>query len=89
MIDVVIRVCMLVISGSMLVAIYRLLRGPSLTDRMAASDLLATCIMAMIVLMGILIDSHVFTDVDMAIAILGFFGTVTVSKYILRGRAID
>jgi multisubunit Na+/H+ antiporter MnhF subunit len=89
MIEDVIRVCLLVTSASMLVAIYRLLRGPSLPDRLAASDMLATCIMATIVMMGMLADTRDFTDVVMAIAVLGFFGTVTVSKYILGGRAIE
>ena len=89
MIEPVIRVCMIVTSISMLVAIYRLLRGPSLPDRLAASDMLATCIMATIVMMGMLADTRDFGSVVMAIAVLGFFGTVAVSKYILGGRAIE
>ena len=89
MIEPVIRTCMMITSVSMLVAIYRLLRGPSLPDRLAASDMLATCIMATILMMGMLADTRDFGSVVMAIAVLGFFGTVTVSKYILGGRAID
>ena len=89
MTDEVIRICLFVTSASMLVAIYRLLRGPSLPDRLAASDMLATCIMATIIMVGMLADTRDFIDVVMAIAVLGFFGTVTVSKYILGGRAIE
>ena len=89
MIVIVAKICLVVSSLSLLAALYRLVRGPSGADRVAAADLLTSCIMAVIVTGGIVAESRVYIDVVMAMAALGFFGTVAFSKYLLEGRAID
>jgi len=89
MIDLIARVCLMVAGLSVLIAIYRVVRGPSVADRVAAMDLLTTCIMAVLVIGGIVTQSRLYIDVVMALAVLGFFGTVAFAKYMLGGRPID
>ena len=89
MIDAVAAVCLVISAISLLAALYRIARGPSGADRVAAADLLTTCVMAIIVTAGIAARSRVYIDIAMALAVVGFFGTITFAKYMLRGRAID
>jgi multicomponent K+:H+ antiporter subunit F len=68
---------------------YRLLRGPSLPDRILALDTLTINAIALIVLFGIWSDNAINFEAALLMAVLGFISTVVLSKYLLRGRAIE
>ncbi len=89
MITTVAHFCLLVIALSLIPALYRIVRGPSIADRVVAADALTTGIMAIVVVSSIVLHTRDYFDAVMAMAILGFFGTVAVAKYILQGRPID
>lgn len=63
----------------------RLLRGPSLADRVIALDLLGTVTAAAIGLYAVARNEPVYLYVAMAIALLLFVGTVAFAYYIDRG----
>lgn len=63
----------------------RLLRGPSLADRVIALDLLGTVAAAAIGLHAVARNEPVYLYVAMAIALLLFVGTVAFAYYIERG----
>ncbi|MFQ5477475.1 MAG: monovalent cation/H+ antiporter complex subunit F [Candidatus Binatia bacterium] len=89
MIGFVSSISLAVLALSMLPPLYRIARGPSVADRVVAADALSTCILAIVVVSGILSDTRDYTDAVMAIAVVGFFGTVAYAKYLIRGRVID
>lgn len=64
---------------------WRLLRGPSLPDRILALDTLYINALALLLLMGIRQGSTLFFEVALLIALLGFVGTVALSTFVLRG----
>ena len=74
---------------SMLLATWRLLRGPALPDRVLALDTLYVNSMALLVLIGIQFDTSLFFEAALVIAMLGFVGTVALSKYLLRGDIVE
>ncbi len=88
MIAIVARSCLVIVAASLFVALYRVLRGPTLPDRVAAADLLTTCAMAVVAIAQILAGTRAYIDIVMAMAVLGFFGTVVFAKYLLGGRPI-
>ncbi|NLW03891.1 MAG: K+/H+ antiporter subunit F, partial [Pseudomonadaceae bacterium] len=45
--------------------------------------------LAILILFGMALDSRLFFEVALLIALFGFFSTVVISKYILRGDVID
>lgn len=63
----------------------RLLRGPSLADRVISLDLLGTITAAAIGLYAVARNEPVYLYVAMAIALLLFVGTVAFAYYIERG----
>lgn len=67
----------------------RLIRGPSIADRVLAMDTLYINGLAILVIFGIAINSRVFFEAALLIALFGFFSTVVISKYLLRGDVIE
>ncbi len=68
---------------------YRLVRGPTLPDRILALDTLTINAIALIVLFGIWINNSINFEAALLMAVLGFISTVILSKYLLRGRIIE
>ena len=74
---------------ALLLAGWRLLRGPTLADRILALDTLYVNSVALLVLIGIYFDTTVFFEVALIIAMMGFVSTVALAKYLLRGDIIE
>ena len=74
---------------AMLLNGWRLLVGPGLPDRVLALDTLYINALALLVLLGIGLDTALFFEVALLIALLGFVSTVVLSKFILRGNIVD
>jgi len=68
---------------------YRLLRGPGLPDRILALDTLYVNTIALLVLFGIQYDTQLLFEAALVVALLGFIGTVALSKYVTRGDIIE
>lgn len=65
-----------------LLGFVRLLRGPSLPDRVVAFDLLATVAVGISAVYAMAHDQPVFLDVAVVIALISFVGTVAFARYI-------
>jgi len=63
--------------------------GPSLPDRVLALDTMYINSIALIVVYGIQVDSKLYFEAAMLIALIGFVSTVAVAKYITRGDIIE
>ncbi len=74
---------------ALLLNAWRLLRGPGVTDRILALDTLYINTLALLVLLGISMNTEVFFEAALLIAMLGFVGTVVLSKYLLRGDIVE
>jgi len=89
MIETVATGCMIALALSMLPALYRILVGPSIADRVVGADNLVTIVTAIVIVTGFVQGTREYMDAVMAMAIRGFFGTVAVAKYLIQGKAID
>ena len=74
---------------ALLLNAWRLLRGPGMPDRILALDTLYINTLALLVLLGIWLDTDVYFEVALLIAMLGFISTVVLSKYLLRGDIVE
>ena len=70
---------------ALLLNAWRLLRGPGVADRILALDTLYINTLALLVLLGISMGTDLFFEAALLIAMIGFVGTVVLSKYLLRG----
>lgn len=74
---------------AMVLILIRLLRGPSVADRVLALDTLYVTAMALVIVLGIVENSPLYFEVALLIAMLGFFGTVVLARYLARGKVIE
>jgi multicomponent K+:H+ antiporter subunit F len=72
-----------------LLAAFRLLRGPAVADRVLALDTLYVLSCALLVLLGIYFDTALYFEAALLIGMLGFVGTVVLSKFVLRGDIVE
>jgi len=89
MLDNVIMLVFAMISVALLLNLYRLLRGPSIPDRILALDTMYINSIALIILYGLLMESPLYFEAALLIAMLGFVSTVAVCKFLLRGDIIE
>ncbi len=75
--------------AAMLLALTRLLRGPSAQDRVLALDSFYISGMLALLILGIRSASLVYFDVALLIALFGFVGTTALAKFLLQGEVIE
>lgn len=76
---------MLLYGLALVLALIRLVRGPSLSDRVMALDFISTCLIGMIVIDAIKSGESYFLSVAIVAALVGFVGTVAFSMFIQKG----
>ncbi|MBQ1763019.1 MAG: K+/H+ antiporter subunit F [Aquincola sp.] len=74
---------------AMVLTAWRLLRGPTLTDRVLAVDTLYVNTVALVILLGLRLGSDLLFEAALLIALLGFVGTVALSRFVARGDVIE
>ncbi|ABE51154.1 cation:proton antiporter [Methanococcoides burtonii] len=65
--------------------IYRVIKGPTIPDRVIAVDAMTTVIIVILGIYSYMQESAFFMDVALVLAIISFVGTVTISKYLDEG----
>ena len=89
MLDAVLLGVSIILGIALLLNGWRLLIGPSTTDRILALDTLYINSIALIVLLGLFFKSTLYFEAALLIAMLGFVGTAALCKYLLRGDIIE
>ena len=86
MLDAALSVTLALLALAALLAFVRLVRGPTLPDRVVAMDLLGVLIVGLIVVYTAATGVKAFLDVGMVIALVSFLGTVAYARYIERDK---
>jgi len=67
---------------ALLITLYRLMRGPSSSDRIIALDLVASVVMGFILLYSVLVSKEIYVDIAIVISLISFMGTISISIYL-------
>jgi multicomponent Na+:H+ antiporter subunit F len=70
---------------AMVPCVYRVIKGPTVPDRVIAVDAMTTVIVVMLGVYSFVQGSVFFMDVALVLSIISFVGTVTISKYLDEG----
>jgi multicomponent Na+:H+ antiporter subunit F len=84
MIETHISYIMVVYAIALLLAVGRLIKGPTLADRVVSLDFIMTCVIGMIVVDAVATGESHFLSVAIVAALLGFVGTLAFAMYIQR-----
>lgn len=71
--------------AAMLLAMVRLLKGPSPVDRVLALDTLYVCALALLLLVALRMGTVIHREAVLILALLGFAGTVALAALLARG----
>ena len=82
-------VWMAALVAALLLPFYRVIKGPDAPDRVLALDTLYVNAIALIVLLGITLQTRMYLESALLIAVMGFVGTVAMAKYLKRGSVIE
>jgi multicomponent K+:H+ antiporter subunit F len=77
------------VSTALVLNLWRLLRGPSVLDRVLALDTMYINAIALLVLLGVMRGSRIYFESALLIAMVGFVSTVALCKFVLRGNIIE
>jgi multicomponent Na+:H+ antiporter subunit F len=66
----------------MLLAMVRLVKGPTSADRVVALDAINTLVVAAMIVLGVVFHQFIFIDVAIIYALLSFVGTLYIAKYL-------
>jgi multicomponent K+:H+ antiporter subunit F len=89
MIDTVIGIVMGMLLLALAMAGWRLLRGPAVEDRILAIDTMYINTIALLMLLGMWLRSDIYFEAILVIAMLGFVGTLALSRYAMRRDIIE
>ncbi|GKT11440.1 MAG: multicomponent K+:H+ antiporter subunit F [Thiomicrorhabdus sp.] len=89
MLDTVLPIAFALVSLAILLSFMRLLKGPDLPNRILALDTLYINAIALLILLGIYFGSALYFEAALLIAVMGFVGTIGLSKYLLRGDIME
>ncbi len=71
------------------VPLVRVLKGPTVFDRLLATNAIATKTIVLICLIGFLYGRiDMFIDITLAYAILGFIGSLVIAKYVISSKVM-
>jgi multicomponent Na+:H+ antiporter subunit F len=71
--------------GALLLALYRLMRGPGVADRAVGLDVMTIIGVSVIGLIAVLMHRVIYLDVALVYAGISFVGVVAVARFIERG----
>jgi len=88
LLDLVIQISIVISSGLTLLCGYRVIKGPTVPDRMFALDTVSTNIVAIGALTALMTGKGYFILISLVLTIIGFISTTTVAMYIDKGDII-
>lgn len=89
MISALLTASLVILALAMLACLFRLLKGPTRSDRVAALDTIGIHVLAIIAVVSMQQNTQDFLEIILVIGILTFIGTTALARYIERGVVVE
>ncbi|EPZ37630.1 MULTISPECIES: Na(+)/H(+) antiporter subunit F1 [Anoxybacillus] len=83
------NIALVILSLAMIGFLYRVVKGPSVADRIIALDAMGITLAGMVAIVSMLLNTSAFLDVILLIGILAFVGTAAFAKFLEKGVVIE
>lgn len=87
--DASILIAFTLLSASLILCIIRVVRGPTLPDRVLGLDMLVGVAIGLIAVLGIKTGFSLYVDIAIALGLVGFLATVAFARFILHRGASE
>ena len=85
MAESILNLAMIIIMIAIALGIYRLVKGPTVVDRVIALDLLTLISIALIAMIAHITSRFIYIDVALVYGLLSFLSVLSVARYLERG----
>ena len=89
MITGMLTISVILFALTILVAVIRIILGPSLPDRVVALDVIGVNLIATIAVVSVILNTKAFLEAILILGILSFIGAIAFSKFIERGKIVE
>ncbi|WP_110931670.1 Na(+)/H(+) antiporter subunit F1 [Paenibacillus bouchesdurhonensis] len=89
MIKIMLGIALTLFSVAIAISLYRIIRGPSIPDRVIAMDMIGVNLISGIAAVSILLKTKAYLEVILILGILAFISTISLSRFIERGVIIE
>ena len=70
------------------ISMIRVVKGPTIADRVVAINVIATKITIAIVVISILTNQQTYIDVALVYALIGFIASIAIVRYLEKGKVV-
>ena len=74
-----------ILIASFMLVLIRLIKGPSIPDRVIALDLLAFISLGIIIMIMVITDKKQYLDIIIVLSLVLFIASVAIAKYLTKG----
>lgn len=79
------NIVLLILLLSMLITLYRFLKGPTLSDKIVAFDILTIMSVSLLLLLALYFQRVIYLDIALVFGLISFLGTTIFGSYIEKG----
>lgn len=91
--DLAVLIALALLGLALILSFVRLVRGPTLPDRILALDLMTTLALGFVAAIALRTGFALYVDIAIALGLVGFLATVAFARYVMQhgaaGRAQD
>ena len=85
MAETILNLALIIIMIAIGLGIYRLVKGPTVVDRIIALDLLTLIAIALITMIALVTSRFIYVDVALVYGLLSFLSVLAVARYLEKG----
>jgi multicomponent Na+:H+ antiporter subunit F len=89
MIERILFISLVLLVFSIIVVIYRVVKGPTSSERVQALDAMTINLIAGVAIFSVWLRSTAFFEIILLLGILSFIATIALARYIERGVIIE
>ena len=89
MIQTILTISMSLYIIAILLALYRIIRGPSMPDRVVALDMIGVNLISAVAVFSVALSTHAFLEVILIVGILAFISTIALARFVGGGEIVE
>ncbi|MFD1861583.1 Na(+)/H(+) antiporter subunit F1 [Planococcus chinensis] len=89
MIQIMLTVALSLFILAILLALYRIIRGPSMPDRVVALDMIGVNLISAVAVFSVALETRAFLEVILIVGILAFISTIALARFVERGDIVE
>ena len=89
MINTILSIALFLFIFAILLALYRIIKGPSMPDRVVALDMIGVNLISGVAVFSVVLQTHAFLEVILIVGILAFISTIALARFVERGDIVE